>query len=449
MLTGISPYPKPGGSPEEWGIDTMRRAQQIITANDRAIKAAKYQSGERTTERKIGGIPGLWLYIYPSGRKTFHVHYSTHLNGKQVKRKPRLGDYGTVTLADAKQRTLALLALVASGSDPVKDKKERREEQSRDGLTFNQLFVEYLQDQRMAGVESTDEIERAIKTNVLEVLGSKRPSDITDVEIERVVDEVFERGSPSMARHLLTYLRGIFNHALRGSPQLRKKYGLVENPTDTVGRGRRGKPGKYGRPKVDDRFLNDAEIVQFWRALEQSDVDRRTKLVLKLLLLTGQRPSEVRRTEKSELRLEGREPYWNLPNDHTKNDEPHIVPLNPLAVALFKEALAASVGSRYVFPSHETEDGILGEYTARQAVLRLFEQNKLTCARFKPKDLRTTVKTGMARLGVRREIRDAVQNHKPQGIGDKAYNMHDYLPEMRGALRLWTDHVQSLVAGHR
>jgi integrase len=418
----------------------------MIPANDRAIKAAKHQPGERTTERKIEGIPGLWLYIYPSGRKTFHVHYSTRVNGKQVKRKPRLGDYGTVTLADAKQCTLRLLAQVASGSDPVKDAEEQREEQSREGLTFAHLFVEYLRDQRTAGVESADEIERAITTNVLETLGSKRPSGITDVDIETVVDSVFDRGSPSMARHLLAYLRGIFNHAVRGSPQLRKKYGLVENPTDTVGRGRRGKPGKYGRPRVDERFLNDTEIVQFWRALEQSDVDTRTQLMLKLLLLTGQRPSEVRCAAKSELRLDGKEPHWNLPGDRTKNDEPHIVPLSPSTVALFEQALAASNGSRYVFPSHETKDGILGEYTARQAVLRLFEQNKLTCSCFRPKDLRTTVKTGMARLGVPREVRDAVQNHKPQGIGDKAYNMYDYLPEMRKALQLWTDHVLNLVA---
>jgi integrase len=424
----------------------MRRAQTVVRANDRAIKAAKHQPGKRTTERKVEGIPGLWLYIYASGRKTFHVHYSTRVHGKQVKRKPGLGDYGAVTLADAKQRTLGLLAQVAAGGDPVKDEEEQRSEQSREGLTFAHLFIEYLRDQRTAGVESADEIERAITTNVLEALGPKRPSDITDVDIEMVVDRVFERGSPSMARHLLTYLRGIFNHALRGSPQLRKKYGLVENPTDAVGRGRRGKPGKYGRPKVDERFLNDAEIVQFWCALEQSDVDIRTKLLLKLLLLTGQRPGEVRCAETSELRLEGQAPHWDLPNDRTKNDEPHIVPLNHSTVALFKQALAVSNGSRYVFPSHEAEDGILGEYTARQAVLRLFEQNKLACSRFKPKDLRTTVKTGLARLGVPREIRDAVQNHKPQGIGDKAYNMHDYLPETRMALQLWTDHVLKLVA---
>jgi hypothetical protein len=55
------------------------------------------------------------------------------------------------------------------------------------------------------------------------------------------------------------------------------------------------------------------------------------------------------------------------------------------------------------------------------------------------------VKTGMARVGVTREIRDAVQNHKPQGIGDRAYNFHAYAPEKREALQRWADHVMSIV----
>ena len=42
----------------------MRRAQTVVRANDRAIKAAKHLPGKRTTERKIEGIPGLWLYIW-------------------------------------------------------------------------------------------------------------------------------------------------------------------------------------------------------------------------------------------------------------------------------------------------------------------------------------------------------------------------------------------------
>src|SRR5262249_10549899 len=129
--------------------------------------------------------------------------------------------------------------------------------------------------------------------------------------------------------HLLAYLRACFNHALRGSPALREKYGLKFNPADTVGRGRRGKPGKYGRPPVDGRHLLDTEIVAFWRALQASGTDEQTKIVLKLLLFTGQRPSEVRCTCRSELSLDALEPQWIMPGNRTKNGDRHVVPLVP------------------------------------------------------------------------------------------------------------------------
>ena len=54
-------------------------------------------------------------------------------------------------------------------------------------------------------------------------------------------------------------------------------------------------------------------------------------------------------------------------------------------------------------------------------------------------------KTGMTRLGIPREIRDRVQNHKPQGIGDKAYNFHEYMDEKRDALERWAGHIEKLV----
>ena len=51
----------------------------------------------------------------------------------------------------------------------------------------------------------------------------------------------------------------------------------------------------------------------------------------------------------------------------------------------------------------------------------------------------------MAALRIPREIRDAVQNHKPQGIGDRAYNFHDYAIEKREALEMWSQHVTMLI----
>ena len=286
------------------------------------------------------------------------------------------------------------------------------------------------------------EIERALKRDIVPTLGHFRPADVTDLQIEAVIDGVAKRGN-AMARHLLVYLRGVYNHALRGSPQLRHRYGLTHNPADNVGRGRRGKPGntENRRSMIASQRCGD---IALWDALDQSGADPRTALALKLLLLTGARPGEVVRAQISELHLTRSEPTWLLPAQRTKNGLPHLVPLVPLCAQLF----TAAIGNRDrgpVFPSDETKDGILGEYTLRQAVARLFENGRLTCLTFSPKDLRTTVKTGMAALRISREIRDAVQNHKPQGIGDRAYNFHDYADEKRRALQIWTDHVKKLV----
>lgn len=179
-------------------------------------------------------------------------------DGRQVKRKLWLGRYPALCLADARAEAGKIMQAVDRGEDPIAQAEAAKTDDDRNALTFRDLAEEYLADQRQAGVARTSDIERALRRDAFATLADKRPCEITDVDIEKVVDAVAARGSRYMARHLLTYLRGMFNHALRGSPQLRHKYGLVFNPTDTVGRGRRGRPGKYGRPVPRDRVLNDS-----------------------------------------------------------------------------------------------------------------------------------------------------------------------------------------------
>ena len=64
-------------------------------------------------------------------------------------------------------------------------------------------------------------------------------------------------------------------------------------------------------------------------------------------------------------------------------------------------------------------------------------------------DLRRTVVTGMARLGVHPHIADALLNHKEGIIRGVAavYNRHAYLEERRDALEQWEQHVLEAVCG--
>ena len=298
---------------------------------------------------------------------------------------------------------------------------------ARDALTFTDLIEDHLADiAKRRGSKHVRDVRYALTDKALPQLGHMRPKDVRAIDIQGVVDAVYDRGAQAMARHLLTYLRAVFNNVIKGNPELQAKYGLEVNPADRVGRG-----GRYETQRVDERYLTDAEIVLFWRALSQSAIDERTQLVLKLLLLTGQRPSEVRCAEAGELRLDGEHPEWHLPGivrekgkppkRRTKNGLPHLVPLPPLPANLFRRAVELAADAPVLFPSDIIKDGILGEYTLGQATRRLIESGKLACKPFSPKDLRTTVKTGMARLGISREVRrpgaePQASRHRRQGL---------------------------------
>ena len=330
---------------------------KTLPFKDQAIRSATYGGSGRETEFRIKGHPGLIFVVQRPGKdgistKCWRAYYSRVEGGRQFKRKKRLGKYPGVSLAEARRLAAEVAEAVEKGRDPVAEEHAQRVQRERDGLTLADLIVDYIEDQTRSGVATAREVERALNRDIVPTLGHLRPAEITDLQIESVIDGVAKRGK-AMARHLLVYLRGAYNHALRGSPQLRHRYGLTHNPADNVGRGRRGKPGKYGRPPVDSRYLSDTEIPLFWHALDQSGTDLRTVIALKLLLLTGQRPGEVVGARIAELDLSSATPTWQLPPDRTKNGLPHLVPLAPLAAKLF----TAAVGDRTagsVFPSQAT-----------------------------------------------------------------------------------------------
>ena len=58
-------------------------------------------------------------------------------------------------------------------------------------------------------------------------------------------------------------------------------------------------------------------------------------------------------------------------------------------------------------------------------------------------DLRRTMRTGLSRLRVDRDIREAVLAHTRPGV-EGVYDRHDYLDEKRDALERWASYVRNL-----
>ncbi len=356
-----------------------------------------------------------------------------------------------MSLREACSAAATMMLAVERGKDPVADAAVQRQADERARLTMADLVEDFLRDHRRQRHASTAEIERSLRKDVLPYLGHLCPAAITAADVERICDAVRDRveanrGSKSrgeMARRVLRYTKGVFNHAILDSVELAEKYGLTTNPAETVGRNRRGRVGRYGKAEPRHRVLSDVEIIEFFRVLETSSIDASTRLLMKLLLATGARLSEVRCLPIAELQLDGDEPVWVLPASRAKMRREHRKPLSPLAVSL----LRAAIGTRRsgpVLPSDQSRDGFLTEKGARRAIARLFETGRLCCPHFTPHDLRRTVGTGLAKLGVPIDIVRRVLAHKSVDVTNAVYVHHDYEAEKRAAMEKWCAHLELL-----
>src|SRR5262249_55474530 len=122
----------------------------------------------------------------------------------------------------------------------------------------------------------------------------------------------------------------------------------------------------------------------------------------KLLLLTGQRRTEVAGMRWSEIDCEKRE--WHIPATRTKNAQPHLVPLSVPALELINsmprirgEYLLTTTGLTHVS----------GYSNGKKAI----DAQIGDVVHWSLHDLRRTAASGMARLGVALPVIEKVLNH--------------------------------------
>jgi integrase len=149
-----------------------------------------------------------------------------------------------------------------------------------------------------------------------------------------------------------------------------------------------------------------------------------------------------------------------IPPERTKNNRPHDVPLSVHARAILQEQ-PRRAGRDLIFG--EGEGAFQGWGRAKRALDgRILAARKAAAKevgtdlrKVKPMpawrlhDLRRTVATRMADLGVQPHVIEAVLNHIS---GHKAgvagvYNRSTYIAEKTAALALWAEHVLALVQG--
>jgi integrase len=376
-------------------------------------------------------LPGFGIRLREAGSRTFVFQYK--LGDKQ--RRMSLGKATASTLDGARKSAKKLYARVQIGEDPAGEKVVAKATAAE---TFEATIIPYLAWQktrrRMNGVvglkpRSLEEIDRHLLTHA-KPLHKLQLSKIRRADIAACIGTVGKNSGEIAGNRVRTTLSGLFSWAMTE--------GLVEsNPV--VGTRRHEEAER-------DRVLGDDELRAIWSSLS----DDHYGAIVKLLALTGQRKGEIAGLQWSEIK----DGVIELPGERTKNHRPHTVPLSePASAILVAQPKRTDNDGRPRDLIFGFGDGPFSGWSGCKEAL----DARITEAAGRPlddwvlHDLRRTVATRMADLGVQPHVIEALLNHVS---GHKAgvagiYNRSTYERETTAALGLWGEHLMAIVQGRK
>lgn len=210
-------------------------------------------------------------------------------------------------------------------------------------------------------------------------------TDITKRDVLDPLDMLLDRNGPSAANHAHTNITTLFNWALaRDIIPFSPCHGLP-------------KPAAINEC---DNVLTHDELHTIWKA--SADHGYPFGYIVQLLMLTGQRRSEVAQMRWQDINLDDKS--WLIPREHTKNNRPHLVPLLSPAIEIINAI--PQLSDTHVFPSRRTSGRCFSGFSKSKRRLDTDAQVQGWTLH----DLRRTVSTNMARLGVLQEFIDRTLN---------------------------------------
>lgn len=238
--------------------------------NEEAIKAAK--PGDVIYDKDI---KGLHLRCF-DGRKSFYLFYRTKAG---VQRKPKVGDVGSITLAQTRKIARDWLTQVASGGDPSAAVAEARAELTMQGL-WEMVYARHYK-----GTKSADQAEEQWNRYVSAKLANTKLSAVTF----EMMDDLHKsmKDKPYAANRLLALLSKLFNYGIRPLKV------ASDNPTKGVERFAERKRKRYMRGEEAARV---SEILY-----REAKANPQSVAFLYLLILTGARSGEIASAKWSQI----------------------------------------------------------------------------------------------------------------------------------------------------
>jgi integrase len=382
-------------------------------------------------------------------------------------RQVRIGVWPRMTLKAIRDERDTLKGKIKDGIDPLAEKEADRLKKQADQIEAKQTQITRLQalaakDARMTvrGLfdlwQRTDlrkrqdrgsEALRAFEADVFPLIGDVAAADVTKAHIQRIIDTMLTRGVKRMTERVFSDLRQLFGFAM-------DRDHIDADPTARI------KKHKIGGSVERERFLSEAELIEFFERLPASGLNKTSQNALLISLSTGSRIGETLKAHWHHVDLQRRtwtQPELSAAGRFTKNGKRHAIQLNDIALRAFEALHLHSGLTPWVFPnarlngpvdlktvSKQVADRQRGDCEPMRGRTKQTNALALAGGKWTPHDLRRTGATIMAELGVLPDVIDRCLNHTEQSKVKRIYQRAQYEAPMREAWQRLGDRLALL-----
>lgn len=394
--------------------------------------------------------PGFGLAVNPGGSKAYFLRYKVAGRDKRA----TIGPVVDWSLTAARKEAEDMRQAFAQGRDlkaerraAVEAEKQARKA-SRAGVgTLAALCTDYADHLEAQGKISAREARNRLRLHVIEAhpkLAAKPAREIRAEDVMTIIRRIVAAGKERTADQIRAYLGAAYRVAIRAPFDARlpagfKDYGIQGDPTA---------PLAVIPVRTSERVLKQDELKAYLQAIE-SDTTLQGMALRLALFAGGQRMAQLLRATVNDYDRTTR--TLTLMDGKGKREQPrvHVLPLAPTAAGIVEALIAraeerAAKQGKAAGPLFESRGAVMHAGEPGKYLRELTAAGK--CGAFNLLDVRRTVETEMARMGIAKDVRAHVLSHGIGGIQDRHYDRHSYESEKRDALQRWESFLATLHA---
>ena len=285
---------------------------------------------------------GLYLNIARLGSKSWVQRIS--IDG--IRRDIGLGGYPTVSLAEARGLARRNKSAVASGVNPIEEKRRAASPTFRKAaLQVHRINLPTWRNRKHAAQWIS-----TLETYVFPTIGDMKLDAIRKSDVLACLTLIWT-AKPETARRVRQRMRSVFSWAMA--------HDYVE--FNVAGEAINAALPAMPKIKAHYRSLPYQDVPAALSAIEESRASKSAKLCFRFVVLTACRNGEARLATWDEIDREAG--VWTVPSHRMKAGREHRVPLSGLALRVVDEAAAIDDGSDLLFPSPVRQGRPLSDMT--------------------------------------------------------------------------------------